>query len=133
MGLSIARFAQLPRRAPRRELAHALLLIVALLVVQLGAFTHALTHFSGGEALLVSAEVPERAPFSEHSNKSHQAEAGCALCSAFAGVASALASAAPLESVAHGTALLARSAVPYCCSPAFLSFSSRAPPAPISV
>jgi hypothetical protein len=127
MRLSVQRFANACGK-PHRALVHAWL-IFALLMAQLGAFTHALSHvvaLDTGVEVVANAAPPT--PNSD-SNSSHQADADCALCGAFAATGAALASQPAAWSVLD-VAQVARTPDAYVvCVATLPPFSSRAPPA----
>lgn len=119
---------------PGRVAAHALL-VLALLVAQIGAFTHALTHpfahagaahAGAAHAQSALADLPDADPAERPGGT--QSDGFCTLCSGYAGTAAVL-----LQSTVHGTAVPdvwptpERRAQLLSTSP-LLPFSSRAPP-----
>jgi hypothetical protein len=141
MMLSLQRMARRRGATPRSPYLHALLALT-LLVAQLGAFTHALSHFAAPDAGRFAAAIsaspaysPDGAPqqSSGGSGSTHQGDTLCALCSAFAGASAALVDCHFSYSAERVTPLPPeRSARRVAASP-FLSFSSRAPPPAFAV
>jgi hypothetical protein len=134
MKYSVYRIANRRGCRPRRLLAHAWL-ILALLVTQIGALTHTLTHhFAPDEARLqlsdasgLSADSPNK-----NSDRAQPQHDACALCSALAASGAALA-AQPLAITASSqTHTLFRFETRSTSAPPFSFFSSRAPPAALS-
>lgn len=132
MKLSVYRMANRRGAQPQRWLAHAWL-ILALLVMQVGALTHVLAHIAPSDDTQAS-EVRDTADQREapESQGSQQTHSSCLLCTAFAATGAALV-AQPLFQ--GGTQLALVDPTHYVVvvrTESYLSFSSRAPPPAVS-
>ncbi len=132
MKLSVYCMANRRGAQPQRWIAHAWL-ILALLVVQVSALTHALTHVAPSNDTH-AGEVRDYADQREapDSQGSQQTHSSCLLCTAFAATGAALV-AQPLLHARTQLALI--DLVHYVVvvrTESYLSFSSRAPPPAVS-